>query len=91
MRQSTPVSGRIQDIELAGSRITSVARNTWLPPRLTIRNLSPARLASMATMSLAKVRSRLGGGAAVSTAICRLSSVLESGPHLGRARWCPRR
>ena len=47
-----------------------LARNTWLPPRLTITNLSPARLASMCTMSLPNVLSRLGGGKAVSTSIC---------------------
>ena len=68
-RQSTlfPAAFRMLSSPDDGSR---VARNTWLPPRLTITNLLPARLASMATMSLPNVLSRLGGGAAVSTSIC---------------------
>ena len=51
MRQSTAVFGRVQDVEFVRV-VSSLARNTWLPPRLTIRNVSPAALPSMATMSL---------------------------------------
>src|SRR4029434_39229 len=71
MRQSTlsPAAFRMLSAPVAGSAL--VARTTWLPPRLTIRNVSPAKLASMATTSLRKVLSRLGGGATVSAlAIC---------------------
>src|SRR5262245_46865791 len=77
-RQSTRSAAafRMSSWPVAGS--ASLARNTWLPPRLTIRNVSPARLASMATMSFANVLSRLGGGAAVSTAIWTFRFLLLS-------------
>src|SRR5688572_1671227 len=60
MRQSTlvPAVFRMLSLPVAGSRL---ARNTWFPPRLTIRNVSPARLASMATMVVAKRPVEAGG------------------------------
>ena len=44
MRQSTlvPAAFRMLSLPVAGS--ASLARNTWLPPRLTIRNVSPVEV-----------------------------------------------
>src|SRR4029450_8179784 len=88
-RQSTlsPAAFRMLSWPVAGS--ASLARITWLPPRLTIRNVSPAALASMCTMSLPNVLLRLGGGGGGGGLLADLNvqvPVRKSGPHFQQGR-----
>ena len=75
-------SSRVQDVELAGCRIGEFGAEHLVAAPADDQERVAGALASMATISLANVLSRLGGGAAVSTAICYVQVLFCSDRHL---------